>query len=679
MALSTPSLSFEQFRRIADDGQYNLIPIHVTVDADLETPVSAFLKIQQGKHSFLLESVEGGERQARYSFIGTEPFKVLEQNGRDPLLSVESELLQYHLMPCPDLPTFTGGAIGYITYDCVSHFETKVPMPKKNPLNIPESIYMFCKSLVVFDHLKHTIRCVAHIHLDHNLFSPAPSKHASPVSSQTSNGHAAQDQRVAYLKECYSTALTRLRTLVQRLAAPLPLHTQPVPTLAENNGVSSPRGKSSSSSSSSSSDPISDFPEFQAPVSRPSAPLSYNVPEGGYEKFVHSLKEHILAGDIIQAVPSQRCARKLQHGVSAFDIYRHLRVVNPSPYMFFLDLGNFSIVGASPEQLLKVDENRRVTTHPIAGTRKRGKNEKDDDEIGKELLANEKERAEHIMLVDLGRNDLGKVCTPGTVKVDSLMHIEKYSHVMHIVSHVSGTLSPDKTPYDAFRSVFPAGTVSGAPKVKAMQLISELENERRGVYAGSVGYMSFSGVLDTAIAIRTLVVQGDTAYLQAGAGIVYDSVPEDERMETVNKMKALAVAIDRAEAAAAFREYHSTLSSSSSSSSANTVTPRANRRGRRPSNADEVTAEVTEESSSTSSRKRKAPSSSQSQKKSKPQAQEEEVEEEDEDENVAIPEEDSHSTSSTSSSSSSGGWFGNIINFFSPSSKKQDKETVEDA
>jgi len=280
--------------------------------------------------------------------------------------------------------------------------------------------------------------------------------------------------------------------------------------------------------------------------------MKSNVGVEGYKKFVTNLKEHICMGDIIQAVPSQRLTRQLSPDVTAFDIYRSLRIVNPSPYMFYVHLKDFYIVGASPECLVKV-ENGKVITHPIAGTRKRGKTPKEDEKLEKELLSSEKERAEHIMLVDLGRNDVGRVSAPGSVKVDSLMQIEKYSHVQHIVSHVSGKLDPTKTPYDAFRSVFPAGTVSGAPKIRAMQLVSDLEQERRGVYAGAVGYIGYSGIVDTCISIRTLVIKDGMAYLQAGGGIVYDSEPDFEQQETVNKMKATAVAIDQAEAVAARR------------------------------------------------------------------------------------------------------------------------------
>jgi len=268
----------------------------------------------------------------------------------------------------------------------------------------------------------------------------------------------------------------------------------------------------------------------------------------GYELMVERIREYVIAGDVIQTVPSQRLARKI--AVHPFNIYRQLRIVNPSPYMFYLDMGDFQIVGASPELLVRVEDGV-VINHPIAGTRPRGATPEEDERLAADLLADEKELAEHIMLVDLGRNDVGRVSTPGTVHVDKLMEIEKYSHVMHIVSNVSGKLAKGKTQFDAFRAVFPAGTVSGAPKVRAMEIIAELEPSKRGIYAGAVGYASFSGSLDTCIAIRTMLVKDGVAYLQAGGGIVYDSVPETEYIETVNKMRALMRAIDQAEIAAA--------------------------------------------------------------------------------------------------------------------------------
>ena len=348
--------------------------------------------------------------------------------------------------------------------------------------------------------------------------------------------------------EKYNKAVDRLSSLLEQLSTPLPVRATP----RDPNLLSSP-----SSTDGSLLSPTAP-PATSTPSSHSSSHhhgMQSNVGTEGYKRMVNALRDHIVRGNIIQAVPSQRLSRPLKAGVSAFDIYRSLRVINPSPYMFYVDWGNWQIVGASPEQLVKVEgKGGRVTTHPIAGTRRRGKTREEDEQLEKELLSSEKERAEHIMLVDLGRNDIGRICTPGSVQVESLMHIERYSHVMHIVSVVSGTLSPDHSAYDAFRSVFPAGTVSGAPKIRAMQLIAELEREQRGVYAGAVGFVSYSGTLDVAIAIRTLIVKDGVAYLQAGAGIVYDSEAASEEKETVKKMMALVHAIEKAEATAAYQQ-----------------------------------------------------------------------------------------------------------------------------
>lgn len=481
--------TLEEVREMARRGEGNLVPIFREVTADLETPVSAFLKVQKGQYSFLLESVEGGERLARYSFIGTQPYRVLKTGpghdyDGDPLIPLEEEISHFKAVPVAGVPAFTGGAIGYVAYDAVRHFEPRMAREQEDPLGLPEAMFLFCDSMVVFDHLRHTIKIIAHCRLDGNLDAS------------------------------YYHAAAQIDEIARRLANP---------TLAL---------------------PIE---EVEA-VLRTDTRAESNVGREGYELMVERIRDYVIAGEVIQAVPSQRLARKT--AVHPFNIYRQLRTVNPSPYMFYLDMGDFQIVGASPEMLVRVEDGI-VTNHPIAGTRPRGATPEEDDRLAKELLSDEKELAEHIMLVDLGRNDVGRVAKPGTVNVESLMQIERYSHVMHIVSRVSGKLREDKTPYDAFRSVFPAGTVSGAPKVRAMEIIAELEQEKRGVYAGAVGYASFAGSLDTCIAIRTMVVKDGVAYLQAGGGIVYDSVPATEFEETVNKMKALMRAIDQAEIAAA--------------------------------------------------------------------------------------------------------------------------------
>ena len=476
------SPTLEEIRDLAKTKQGNLTPIYREVVADLETPVSAFLKIRQGNYSFLLESVEGGEQIARYSFLGTAPSNVLttEQGSVDPLIALEKELEQIKYIPHEGLPPFTGGAIGYVGYEAVHHYEPSVPVNDADPIGIPESLFMLCETIVVFDHLRHRMQVVAHCNLDRDI------------------------------DEEYTNATERIEKIVSRLKSPIRLPEKPTDSKEREHNHS-----------------IS------------------NVGREGYELMVEEIREQVIAGEVIQAVPSQRLTRPIN--VHPFTIYRQLRTVNPSPYMFYLEMGDFQIVGASPELLVRV-ENGVVTTHPIAGTRPRGKTPAEDEELAEELLADEKERAEHIMLVDLGRNDVGKVSKPGTVKVDSLMKIERYSHVMHIVSQVSGQLRNGLSRFDAFRSVFPAGTVTGAPKVRAMQIITELEKEKRGIYAGAVGYASFAGSLDTCIAIRTMVTKNNNAYLQAGGGIVYDSIPLTEYQESMNKLGALERALDKAEA-----------------------------------------------------------------------------------------------------------------------------------
>ncbi len=483
--------SLDEVKALAAAGEGSLAPVYREVAADLETPVSAYLKVREGKYSFLLESVEGGERLARYSFIGANPYRVIrtgpgEAYEGDPLKPLEEALAGMEAVELPGLPRLTGGAVGYVSYEAIRHFEPRVPANEADPVGLPEAMFLLCDSMVVFDHVRHTIRAVAHCRLDGDD---------------------------AAIEASYLEAAETIDGILERLGRPLAL-------------------------------PVEDVTE----VARGSAQGVSNVGREGYELMVERIREDVVAGEIIQAVPSQRIQR--QTSVHPFTIYRQLRTVNPSPYMFYLDLEDFQIVGASPEMLVRVEDGV-VTTHPIAGTRPRGATPQEDEALAEELLGDEKERAEHIMLVDLGRNDIGRVAEAGTVQVDQLMEIEQYSHVMHIVSRVSGRLREDRTAYDAFRSVFPAGTVSGAPKVRAMEIIAEVEQERRGVYAGAVGYVSFAGSLDTCIAIRTMVVKDGKAYLQAGGGIVYDSQPTTEYQESVNKMLALERAIDQAELVAA--------------------------------------------------------------------------------------------------------------------------------
>ncbi|KAI0049704.1 anthranilate synthase component [Auriscalpium vulgare] len=467
----------------------NCVPVYVQLPADLITPVIAYLRISRNsKYSFLLESVIAGENVARYSFIGADPFKVLrvgptQYTKGDPILALQKELSVYKYVKIPEVPTFTGGAIGYVAYDAVQHFEPKTARPLKDPLDIPEAVFMLADTLLIYDHLFQSVKVVSHVFCPENT---APSN----------------------LSFIYQTAVAKARRLAREV---LSLQTPEVP---------------------------------QDPIQLGNESIS-NVGKEGYERFVSTLKKHIVAGDIIQAVPSQRLVRPTT--LHPFNAYRRLRQVNPSPYMFYLDCGDLQIVGASPETLCKV-ENNKVYNHAIAGTTKRGKTPEEDEQLGQELLNSEKDRAEHIMLVDLARNDVNRVCQPKTVKVDHLMRLEKFSHVIHLTSQVSGLLRDDLTRFDAFRSIFPAGTVSGAPKIKAIELVYGLEQQRRGVYAGAVGRFDFAeDAMDTCIAIRTMLFKNGLVYLQAGGGIVHDSVEEDEYLETLNKLKANVRALEDAE------------------------------------------------------------------------------------------------------------------------------------
>ncbi|EGF80077.1 hypothetical protein BATDEDRAFT_88500 [Batrachochytrium dendrobatidis JAM81] len=470
----------------------NTIPIYTEFSSDCITPMMAYLRLTAASspiNSFLFESVLGGEKIGRYSFVGAEPRLVIrtgdnEPISGDPLKVVEDELKSTRFVPVPGLPDFTGGAVGFISYDCVRYFEPKTARSLEDPLGIPDAVFMFCDTILVFDHLFGILRIVSH------------AKWTDLNPSQET------------IKTAYNTAQANIKRVADVL-------------LSEH------------------------VPKIPQPPIVTGEPSVSNIGKEGYESHVLNLKAHIMDGDIIQAVPSQRIKKRTTlHPLNA---YRKLRTVNPSPYMFYVDLGDFQIVGASPEMLVKV-ENRVVYTHPIAGTRHRGKTPAEDDALATDLINDSKERAEHIMLVDLGLNDVNRVCDPNTVKVDSLMHIERYAHVMHIVSNVSGTLRQDKSRFDAFRSIFPAGTVSGAPKVRAMELIYELEKEKRGVYAGSVGYFSYSGGLDTCIAIRTMVFKDGYVYMQAGGGIVHDSQPCAEYEETINKLRSNVIALEAAEA-----------------------------------------------------------------------------------------------------------------------------------
>jgi anthranilate synthase component 1 len=474
--------SLEEAKKLKQQG--NLLPVYREINADLETPVSAYLKIASGDYSFLLESVEGGERLARYSFLGTEPARVFTMKGGndvggiDPCTLIENEFKHYRSVPIEGLPRFHGGVVGYLSYEVARYFE-RLPSPDKDPLNLPESKLMMADTLLIFDHLTHKIKVVSHARLDGDI------------------------------EKSYKKATEKIDRLVERLKKPVP---EEKLMAAGGKGVE--------------------------------AKVTANLTQPQYEEIVTKMKQYIYDGDIIQGVPSLRLAKSTK--ASPLAIYRALRSINPSPYMYFLHLGDFYIVGASPELLVRVEDGI-VSNHPIAGTRPRGKDNKADRALEEELKNDEKECAEHLMLVDLSRNDVGRISEPGTVQVTQFMDIEKYSHVMHLVSHVQGKLREGLTQFDALRACFPAGTVSGAPKIRAMEIIAELEPDKRGPYAGAVGYFDFRGNIDTAIAIRTIIIKDGTAYVQAGAGIVADSVPANEYRECLNKMQALLAAIEQAE------------------------------------------------------------------------------------------------------------------------------------
>ena len=488
MAYNPTSLEFKQLSK-----EYNLIPIYKEIRADLDTPLSIYLKLAKNSYSFLLESITGGENLARYSIVGINPRKIIktgknEKLGEvDPLLEVKNEINSYKVPEIKKLPPFTGGAVGYISYDSVSYFEDTVIKNKKGDLEVPESIFLLTESLVVFDHVKQTIFIIVYTKINNDDNS----------------------------EKTYKKAVENIDKIIEQINKPVP----------KSFNVSLDIEKESSREQL--------IEQYEK-----------NMTKEQYSEAVQKCIDNIYSGEIIQVVFSQRLSKKTE--ASAIDIYRCLRTINPSPYMFMFNFEDFQIIGASPELLIKAN-NEEISVHPIAGSRPRGKNEKEDNLISNELISDEKELAEHLMLLDLGRNDVGRVAKPGTVKVTQKMEIEKYSHIMHIVSNVVGKLDKKYDQFDAMRAAFPAGTVSGAPKVRAMQLISELEPEKRGPYSGGVGYFSYNGNMDTCIAIRTLILKDKTVYLQAGGGIVADSIIENEYQETLHKMQALIGAIDDAE------------------------------------------------------------------------------------------------------------------------------------
>ena len=477
----------EEFLRLSRQG--NVVPVRADLLADLETPVSAYAKLRGTGPAFLLESVEGGENVSRYSFIGCNPRRIFraEPGDPDPLGALERELARYRPVPVPGLPPFTGGAVGYLGYEFIHSVEPTVPLAARDELAVPMMWFMLCDSILAFDRAHQTMRLIVNAHI------PDP---AGAGTADEASGRA------------YDAACAELGRMQAALARPSPLVSA---ALNDTGAVQVPAG---------------------------------NFTQAAFEKMVDDSKEFIRAGDIFQIVLSQRFSRAFTK--SPLDLYRALRTVNPSPYMFLLETGDFALVGASPEVHVRLT-GRKVEIRPIAGTRPRGRSGAEDAALEKELLADEKERAEHLMLVDLARNDIGRVCAFGSVKVPEFMLIERYSHVMHIVSQVEGQLAPERSAFDLMRATFPAGTVSGAPKIRAMQLIAEKEGTQRGSYAGALGYFSYDGNLDSCITLRTALVKDGQVHIQAGAGIVADSVPATEYQETISKASALFKAITLAD------------------------------------------------------------------------------------------------------------------------------------
>jgi anthranilate synthase component I len=486
---------YDEFVGLATRG--NVVPVSRELLADLETPVSAFLKIHRGGPGFLLESVQGGETWGRYSFLGTDPAEVWTARGKrveirrrdgsierrdvtDTLDALRAWLSRYRPVAVPGLPRFRGGAVGAIAYDLVREFE-RLPAHARDELGVPDACFLLADRVLAFDNVTQRIRLVANAFLEEGR----------------------------PLRESYDLAVASLEEWHERLRGPLPARPAPAHP-----------------------------PEAEAP------PVRANLEPEAYQAMVRRAKEYVHAGDVIQVVLAQRFETALR--ARPIEVYRALRSINPSPYMFYLELGDATLVGASPEVMVRVEDGQ-VTVRPIAGTRPRGSSERSDLELESELLADPKEIAEHIMLVDLGRNDVGRVSAIGSVAVTERMVVERYSHVMHLVSNVRGALAPGRDAFDAFRATFPAGTLSGAPKIRAMEIIDELEPVRRGWYGGAVGYFDFSGGMDTGITIRTVLVRGDRVYVQAGAGIVADSDPEREHLECVNKARGVLQALKLAE------------------------------------------------------------------------------------------------------------------------------------
>ena len=483
-----------QVRSVETEGTgENTFIVFKSILADDLNPQRAYLNLAKpgspdAKQSFLLESATGGEKLDRYSYLGTNPRKIIktgkntEYGEVDPLSVLETELAKHKLLKNESVAVFSGGAVGYVAYDCIKYFEPKTSRDLKDPLNMPESVLMLCDTIIAFDNVYQKIQVIHNIHLS----------------------NYSDDE----LESQYNLAVAAIDEVIFRLKQP----------------------------------------QYNVPQKKvvPNDIFESNFGQEGYERMVKDIQKHIKLGDVIQCVPSQRVVHPTD--LEPFNVYRQLRSVNPSPYMFFIDFLDFQLIGASPEVLVKIEQGR-VITHPIAGTVKRGSTVEEDNKLAEQLLNSAKDRAEHVMLVDLARNDINRICEPLSSSVDKLMTLERFSHVTHLVSQCSGVLRPEKTRFDAFRSIFPAGTVSGAPKVRAMQLIGELEGQVRGAYAGAVGVWGYAeDSMSTCIALRTMMQKDGNVYLQAGGGIVFDSDPTDEYYETVNKMNANVRTLKNAEA-----------------------------------------------------------------------------------------------------------------------------------
>jgi anthranilate synthase component 1 len=482
--------AFKQFKRLAQEG--NLIPIYREILADTETPVSALMKLRAKPHLFLLESVEGGEKWGRYTFLGSDPHVIFtvrgeevliqedeeirtHEHGGDPLGLLKDLLFGYRPVPVDGLPRFYGGAVGFLGYDMVRYFE-RLPARARRNFNTDDAMFLITDTLMIFDNVRHTIKV---------------------VSCTLTEG---RDD----LQAVYDEAIEKIDHMIEIVQTPV-----------------APR-------------------DLPSNVTDDTPPQSNMTPEA-FKEMVKRAKDYIVAGDVIQVVISQRFQR--EHRMDPIDLYRALRYINPSPYLFFIKLEDLILIGSSPEATVRLEEGI-AELRPIAGTRGRGNTEQEDRQLSDELLQDPKERAEHVMLVDLGRNDLGRIARIGSVQVNQYMVVERYSHVMHLVSHVQAQLAGGKDAFDVLRATFPAGTLTGAPKIRAMEIIDELEPSRRGPYGGAVGYFSYTGNMDFCITIRTMVIVDGTIYIQAGAGIVADSDPEAEYQETVNKAMGMMQAID---------------------------------------------------------------------------------------------------------------------------------------